>query len=144
MSEKDYYSLDVRQSEQLKVVASLQRSHNLNILCEAFGLHRSTFKYRRSAAKRISPERIKLNAMVKSANALSSSSAGSRSIALIASEQVMPLSRYRATWLMKKLVLVSAQLPKHLYTKGSQPHINIPNTLERNLNPTSPNQVLVR
>ena len=79
--------------------------------------------------------------MVKSAHTLSNGSAGARSIALMVSEQGMPLSRYRAAGFMKRLGLVSTQLPRHRYKKASQPHISIPNTLERNFSPTSPNQV---
>ena len=79
--------------------------------------------------------------MVKTAHTLSNGSAGARSIALIVSEQGTPLSRYRATGFMKRLGLVSTQLPKHRYKKALQPHSNIPNTLERKFSPTSPNQV---
>lgn len=112
----------------------------MTVLCEAFGLHRSTFKYRRSAAARIDPEAVRLNAMVKSAHTLSNGSAGARSIALIVSEQGTPLSRYRATGFMRRLGLVSTQLPTHRYKKASQPHTNIPNTLDREFTPARPNQ----
>jgi putative transposase len=104
-------------------------------------VHRSTFKYRRSAAKRINPEIIKLNAMVKSAHTLSKGSAGARSIALMVTGQGAPLSRYRATGFMKRLGLVSTQQPTHRYKKASQPHTDIPNTLDRDFSPTAPNQV---
>ncbi|MGK0474029.1 MAG: putative transposase [Candidatus Azotimanducaceae bacterium] len=134
-------SLDAGLVEQLKVVQSLQENHSLTILCEAFGLHRNTFKYRRSAAKLISLQRVKLNAMGKSAHTLSNASAGTRSIALIVSGQGTPLSRYRATGFMKRLGLVSTQLPTHRYKKASQPHTDIPNTLDREFSPTLPNQV---
>jgi len=79
--------------------------------------------------------------MVKSAHTLSNGSAGARSIALIVSGQGTPLSRYRATGFMKRLGLVSTQLPTHRYKKASQPHTDIPNTLDREFSPTQPNQV---
>ena len=53
----------------------------------------------------------------------------------------MPLSRYRASKLMKQLDLVSCQIPKHGYKKGTKEYINIPNTLNRQFAVTEPNQV---
>lgn len=89
-------------------------------------MHRSTLKYRRAAAKRINPERVRLNAMVKSAHKLSNGSAGARSISHIVTNEGVPLSRYPAKSYMKRLGLVSTQLPAHRYRKASQPHNNIP------------------
>jgi len=62
-------------------------------------------------------------------------------MAQIVSGQGTPLSRYRASSDMKQLGLVSTQLPTHRYEKASQPHSNIPNTLDREFSPTEPNQV---
>jgi putative transposase len=75
------------------MVAALRESHNLTRVCEALGLHRSTVKYRRCAAKRIDPQRIKLNALVKAAHTVSNGSAGARSIAHIVTGQGTPLNR---------------------------------------------------
>ena len=123
------------------MIDELQESHTSKTLCEAFGLHRSTLKYRRTAAKRINPERLKLNALVRSAHNLSQGSAGARSIAGIVTGFGVPLSRYRAKGFMERLGLVSTQLPAHKYKKAAQPHTNIPNTLNRQFSPTAPNQV---
>lgn len=51
-----------------------------------------------------------------------------------------PLSRYRATLLMKELGLVSCQLPKHAYKRANSEHIDIPNHLDRQVQVTEPNQ----
>jgi len=110
------------------------------VLCEPFGVHKSTFNYRRAAAKRIDPERIKLNAMVREAHTLSNGSAGARSIAAMVTAKGTLLSRYRAAGYMKRLNLVSTQLPTHRYKKASQPHTSIPNMLNREFTPTKPNQ----
>lgn len=123
------------------MIESLQESHSVTVLCEAFGLHRSTLKYRRATVKRIDPERVRLNAMVKSAHKLRNGSAGARSIAHMVTNDGVQLSRYRAKGFMKQLGLISTQLPTHRYRKASQPHSNIPNTLNREFTPTSPNQV---
>ena len=127
--------------EQVEIVHELQGSHSIVVLCEAFGLHRSTLSYRRKAAVRVDPEKVKLNAMVRLAHKLSGGSAGARSIAGIVTEFGVPLSRYRAGGLMKSLELVSIQCPDHKYKKASQAHTNIPNTLNREFNPSAPNQV---
>ena len=42
-----------------------------------------------------------------------------------------PLYRYRAGNIIKKLDLVSCQLPKHAYKKATQEHVAIPNILDR-------------
>ena len=104
-------------------------------------MHRSTYKYRRAAARKIDPERVRLNALVKSAHKLSNGSAGSRSIADIVTGFGVPLSRYRARGIMKRLGLVSTQLPTHRYKKASKAHCAIANKLARRFTPSAPNQV---
>jgi putative transposase len=42
---------------------------------------------------------------------------------------------------MKDLGLVSCQLPKHAYKKAARPHAAIPNTLNRQFDVITPNQV---
>ena len=53
----------------------------------------------------------------------------------------MPLSRYRAGRRMKQLGLVSTQPPSHAYKKADQPHLDIPNRLDREFDVKEPNQV---
>lgn len=43
----------------------------------------------------------------------------------------IPLSRYRAGRRMKQLGLTSQQPPRHAYEKVDQPHLSIPNRLDR-------------
>ena len=57
------------------------------------------------------------------------------------SQEGVGLSRYRAGRIMKELGLVSCQRPNHAYKKASQPHVAIPNELNRQFNVTAPNQV---
>ena len=52
----------------------------------------------------------------------------------------MTLSRYRARRIMKDLGLAICQLPKHAYKKALQPHVAIPNELNRQFNVTAPNK----
>ena len=125
----------------MKIIESLQESHSTVALCDAFGLYRSTVKYRRAAAQRIDPQRLKMTSLIRTAHRLSKGSAGARSIATIVTTWGYPLSRFRATGFMKRLDLHSTQLPAHKYKKAIQVHSDIPNTLNRKFTPNAPNQV---
>jgi len=57
------------------------------------------------------------------------------------SQDGIQLSRYRARRIMKELGLVSCQLPTHAYKKALQPHVAIPNELNRQFNVGGPNRV---
>jgi len=61
-------------------------------------------------------------------------------IAQIATTRDFQLSRYRANNIMKRLGLVSCQIPKHAYKRGGNEHAAIPNHLDRQFVVTEPNQ----
>ncbi len=88
----------------------------------------------------VDSDKIKLGALVSEIHELSNGSSGSRSIAAMVSQHGTDLSRYRARRIIKDPGLVSCQLPKHAYRKALQPHITIPNELNRQFNVTAPNQ----
>ena len=111
------------------------------MLCEQFGVCRSSYKYWRSRRRTIDSDKVKLRALVSEKHELSNGSAGSRSISAMVSQHGTDLSRYRARRIMKDLGLVSCQLPKHAYKKALQPHVAIPNELSRRFNVNAPNQV---
>lgn len=113
----------------------------MNALCELFGIHRSSYRAWRDRPKGVSVEERQLCAKIKAVHALSNGSAGARSIAKMVTTAGMPLSRYRAGRRMKLLDLVSSQAPVHRYRKADQPHINIPNRLDRAFDVAEPNQV---
>jgi putative transposase len=106
-----------------------------------FNIHRSSYKYWAKQVRRIKPEKVKALAMVKNIYAESNSSAGARTISVIATTRGLAMSRYVATRLMKEQGLVSCQLPSHKYKKATQPHVAIPNTLERQFAVCQPDQV---
>lgn len=115
----------------------------MSILCTAFGIHRSSFKYWQRRDKLPSTERLLLEEKVRDAHEQSGGSAGARTISCIITndDNDITLTRYRATNLMKKLGLVSCQLPQHSYKKATKEHINIPNSLNRQFDVTAPNKV---
>lgn len=110
------------------------------MLCQAFGVHRSSYKYWAKKPKALPAQRQKELRAVKAIHELSNGSAGARTVSDIATNNGMPLSRYRAGNLMKALRLVSCQLPKHAYKKADQEHVAIPNHLARSFTPMRPNQ----
>lgn len=71
----------------------------------------------------------------------SNGSAGARTIAGIVTTKGTELSRYRAGKLMKKLELVSCQIPKHHYKKADQEHVVIANKLNRQFTVSKPNHI---
>jgi len=74
-------------------------------------------------------------------HAASKGSAGARSIAKMVTQAGVPLSRYRAGKRMKRLGLTSTQPPRHAYKKAVQPHLAIPNRLDRQFDVKTPNKV---
>ena len=85
-----------------------------------------------------------MRSIVSEMHEASHGSAGARTIAdMVTNIKDIPLSRYRASNLMKSLGLVSCQSPKHKYRKAEQEHLEIPNLLGRQFAVTQPNQVWV-
>lgn len=120
----------------------MKESYSVSQLCKVFGVQRSSYKYwKNNVGKPLSAEKVHEKALVKSIYTESNCSAGSRTIATITTERGMPLSRYRVRKLMSEQGLVSCQLPKHSYKKSGNEHVVIGNKLERNFNPSSPNEI---
>lgn len=125
------------------IIKKLKQSHSIKTLCEVFNVHRSSYNYWRKRPVSIDIETVKLRSLVSEAHTASNGSAGARTIAGIVTNLGTNLSRYRAAKLMKKLGLVSCQLPKHKYRRASQEHVEIPNYLSRQFAVTEPNKVWV-
>ncbi len=111
------------------------------MLCKAFGVHRSSYKYWADSCKFIDVKRVHLISEVRAAHKASNGSAGARTISDIVTTNGIPLSRYRAGRLMKELELTSCQLPKHRYKQAEQVHPAIPNKLDRQFAANRPNQI---
>jgi len=110
-------------------------------LCQVFGVHRSSYRAWRDRDRSPCETEQKLLDQVVEAHEASNGSAGARSIASMVTQAGTPLSRYRASRRMKQLGLVSTQPPSHAYKKADQPHLDIPNLLDREFNVKEPNQV---
>lgn len=93
--------------------------------------HRSSYRYWGHRSKMPSAEQIRLRSLVRKAHESGHGSAGARTIAnIISNTRQVPLTRCRATKLMKLLDLVSCQIPKHRYKKAVQEHMEIPNYVQ--------------
>jgi putative transposase len=104
-------------------------------------VHRRSYKYWTKRSRPIDPRKVHELVIVKAIHRESNGSAGARTIATISSAGGHVLSRYRATRIMKRLDIVSCQLPKHAYRKSAQEHVEIGNHLNREFTVTEPNQV---
>lgn len=82
-----------------------------------------------------------LRSQVLELHNISHGSAGTRSIAIMATLRGFKMGCWLAGRLMKELGLVSCQQPTHRYKRGGHEHIVIPNHLERQFAVTEPNQV---
>lgn len=111
------------------------------MLCEAFGIHRSSYKYWLTNKDTVSPKQLEEHPWVRTIFTESKGSAGARTIATIATERGLSLSRYRARRLMAELNLTSGQLPRHRYKKATAEHITVPHVVNRHFSPSQPNEV---
>ncbi len=110
-------------------------------LCHVFGVHRSSYKYRKNRLEKPDGRRAVLRSQVLELHGISHGSAGARSIATMATQRGYPMGRWLAGRLMKELGLVSCQQPTHRCKRGSHEYVAIPNHLERQFAVTEPNQV---
>ena len=104
-------------------------------------MNRSSYKYWSKRSRQLTPEQVQLHSQVREAFDESNGSAGARTLADIVTARGTKLSRYRASRLMKRLELVSCQLPGHKYKKASQEHAAVPNKLDHQFDVTEPNKV---
>ena len=92
--------------------------------------------------KPVSPETVKIKALIRQIFNRSKQSAGARSIAAIMmNEHGIKLTRYMAGKLMAQMGLKSCQLKTHKYKHADDAHKTHENLLNRNFSPTAPNQV---
>jgi len=106
-----------------------------------FEVHRSSFKYWHGRPKKECAKTIKLHSKIRELFNISNGSAGSRTISQMMNNEGMPLSRYKARKIMKRLGLISKQPSAPKYKKANNEHLAAPNLLNRQFNATKPNQV---
>ncbi|HBX8036725.1 TPA: hypothetical protein MIH26_25640 [Klebsiella pneumoniae] len=122
---KGYRALDVRLPEQFSLVEKLRARFPVAVVCNVFGVHRSSYKYWRQP-KKPDVTRVTLLSLVRESYRESNGSAGVRNIAAMVTTKGVKLSRWRATKLMKELNLISCQQAGHRYKKAYREHVEIP------------------
>ncbi len=110
-------------------------------LCHVFGVHRSSYKYWKNRPETPDGGRAILRSQVLELHNISHGSAGTRSIATMATLRDFRMERWFAGRLMKEPGLASCQQPAHRYKRGGHEHIAFPNHLERQFAVTEPNQM---
>ena len=78
------------------MIEQLKECYPTTMLCEAFNVHRSSYKYWVKRSKTISPKKLNEMKVVKTIFHESKGLAGARTIADIATNRGLALSRYRA------------------------------------------------
>ena len=119
----------------------MKESHCVKLIFQVFNIHRSSYKYWQRRSRKPSLEQTQLNSEVRAAFEASNGSAGSRSIANMVTTNGLPLSRYRARSIMKKLGLRSSQPSAPKYKKANNEHLAVPSILNREFNVKAPNQI---
>ncbi len=113
----------------------------MDMVCEVFGICRSSFYDYQSRCNKVDIERLNLRAKVKQIFTTSRNAAGSRTIVTMLAEQGIKIGRYKVSRLMSEGNLVSKQPGLHKYKHSVEERPDIPNHLNREFNMASPNQV---
>ena len=113
----------------------------IQLVCQAFGIRRSSFYDHCRSKRRINRERLELKAHVNRAFHLSRHGFGSRSIRDFLKTEGIDVGRYLVRKLMKESGLISKQPGAHKYRKATAEHLDIHNLLNREFTVEQPNQV---
>ncbi len=111
------------------------------MVCEAFGISRSSYYDARRRRKHIDPEKVALRSKINQLFNESRSSAGSRTIAGLMREDGYRIGRFKVRSVMRSLGLVSKQPGRHAYKSATVERLDIPNHLNRDFAVPAPNQV---
>lgn len=111
------------------------------MVCEAFGISRSSYYDARRRRKHIGPEKVALRSKINQLFNESRSSAGSRTIAGLMREDGYRIGRFKVRSVMRSLGLVSKQPGRHAYKSATVERLDIPNHLNRDFAVPAPNQV---
>jgi putative transposase len=111
------------------------------LVCEAFGISRSSYYDARRRRKHVDPDKVMLRSKVNQLFNESRSSAGSRTITGLMREEGYQIGRFKVRSLMRGLGLVSKQPGRHAYKSATVERLDIPNQLNREFAVQAPNRV---
>ena len=113
----------------------------VEMVCAAFDVSRSSYYDYRQRRGRIDVERLALKAKVNRLFSKSRSSAGSRTMVGLLSEEGIAAGRFKVRRLMSELGLICKQPGPHAYKQATVERIDIPNHLAREFVVDQPDQV---
>ena len=119
----------------------MRECDTVELVCQAFGVERSSYYDYRSRKKKINVQRVKLKALVNRVFTEARSSIGSRGIRSILADEGVNAGRYLIRHLMKESGLICKQPGPHKYKRASVEHIEISNRLNRQFEVAAPNKV---
>lgn len=111
------------------------------MVCQAFGIKRSSYYDYRQQKRSINVHRLNLKAHVNRVFNATRSGLGSRGIKDTLTAEGIHIGRYLVRSLMKESGLVCKQPGPHKYKRATVEHIDIPNRLNRQFNVTQPDKV---
>ncbi len=111
------------------------------MLCQAFGVLRSSFYQFKRTRLKLSPYRLWLKAQIKRLFRLSRGLLGSRGIRILLMNEGTKVGRYLIRRLMKQSGLVSKQPKAKPYAQYQAEYLEVPNKLARAFKPDRPNQI---
>jgi len=138
---KGYRSLDVGRHESYALIDQLSEQMPVEMVCNAFDISRSSYYEYRQRRKHIDVERLVLKAQVNRLFTKSRSSAGSRTIKGLLSEEGIVVGRFKVRRLMSELGLICKQPGPHAYKQATVERPDIPNHLDREFAVEQPDQV---
>jgi len=124
----------------MEVIERLEKAYPLAVVCRLCGVARSSYYAYASRAGRALPEPAVLTT-VRTIQAQSRHSFGSRRMADQLRERGHPMGRHRARTLMRQANAPVAARHCPPFRRAEQPAATAPNRLDRQFNPPAPNQV---
>ena len=123
------------------MIDTLSEHYPVSELCNAFGVHRSSFYDGKAQRSRVDTKREQLREQVVSIHEQSRGSAGSRTMSACLREEGFDVGRFMARSLMKEAHVASKQTRKHRYKIAEDESRIAPNHLDRAFTVEQPNQV---
>ncbi|WP_349343457.1 IS3 family transposase [Marinobacter sp. MMG032] len=138
---KGYRSLDVGRHESYALIDQLSERMPVEMVCNALDISRSSYYEYRQRRNHVDVERLALKAQVNRLFTKSRSSAGSRTIKGLLSEEGVVVGRFKVRRLMAELGLICKQPGPHAYKQATVERPDIPNHLAREFAVDRPDQV---
>lgn len=133
--------LDIRVPEQIPIIGKLRAHYPVVTHQPDVRGPSQHYRYWKNRPEKPEGRRAVLRRQELELHGISHASAGTRSIATMATRRGYQTGRWLAGRLMKELGLVSCQQPTHWYKRVGHEHVAIPNYLERQFAVTDTNQL---